>query len=107
MSTTSGRRILPSYIGGTCTMYVRVAPPEGIISVLLPGFSVPAVHAGCAASGEDTAPLSLAGGTSTAAPPLPVDAPPLPVDAPPLPEPPLPAGAALPPLPDAPPEPAE
>ena len=96
-------------------MYDRMAPPLWIISVVLPGFKVPAVHAPCAASG-DAVGLSTAGGASAAAPPLPVDIPESTTpDDPPLPDPPLPVGAApplpvgatLPPLPGAPPEPED
>jgi hypothetical protein len=39
-----------------------------IITVVLPGFSVPAAHGPCAAASEDTAPLSLGGAASASAP---------------------------------------
>jgi hypothetical protein len=92
-----------------------MAPPEGIIRVVLPGFKVPAVHAVWGTSG-DAVGLSTAGGASAAAPPLPVDIPAsITPDEPPLSDPPLPAGedpplslgATLPPLADAPPEPED
>src|SRR5713101_9079608 len=120
MSITSGMRVFPSYFGGKCRIYDRAAPPLWIITVVLPGFRVPAVQTPCAAS-KGAVPLSVAGAAPAAEPPPPVAdpasiapaSPPTlmpPTPAPPLPvlppEPPLPIGGALLP-PDDPPEPTD
>src|SRR5258708_26864646 len=80
ISITSGRRVFPSYFGGTCRMYDRAMPLLWIINVLLPGFNVLVVQGPCAAPvsvmaasaasppASDTAPASWV-------PPVPDDAP--------------------------------
>src|SRR5260370_4222771 len=97
MSITSGRRVVPSYFGGTCRMYDRIMPPLCIINVVLPGFNVPAAHGPCtigvvASAASDTAPAS-------SVPPVPDDAPLVSID--PL-APGTPVPAALPVVPVAP-----
>src|SRR5258708_38545690 len=77
MSITSGRRVVPSYFGGTCRMYDRILPPLCIINVVLPGLRVPAAHGPCTIGGVASAAALPASDSAPASsvPPVPDEAP--------------------------------
>src|SRR5260370_7505465 len=83
ISITSGRRVFPSYFGGTCRMYDRAMPLLWIINVLLPGFNVLVVQGPCAAPVSLMAASAASPPASDTAPPSCV--PPVPYDPPPSP----------------------